>query len=164
MIVDTKDIETIENTEAAVEDIQVSLVPKEYVNGVWPEVKDYIAAAAAQTDGRYQADDVYELLTVNNYLLWVAFTPEKMHGAVVTCFLEYPRKKALHVMFLGGVGAKKWKNETMRVLQGFARDSDCDVLETSGKFSWEDSWSRVFKDDGFKPLWQTYEMHILKQG
>lgn len=151
-------------TEAAEENIQVSLVPKEYVNGVWPEVKDYIAAAVVQTDGRYHVDDVYSLLTENNYLLWVAFTEERMQGAVVTCFLEYPRKKALHVMFLGGVGAKKWKNETMRVLQDFARDSGCSVLETSGKFNWEDSWSRVFKDDGFRPLWQTYEVPVLKQG
>jgi len=161
MIADTKDIES---TEAAVEDIQVSLVPKEYIAGVWPEVKDYIAAAAAQTDGRYQADDVYELLMVNNYLLWVAFTAEKMHGAAVTCFLEYPGKKALHVMFLGGIGFKTWKTEIIQVLQDFARDSDCAVLETSGKFKWEDSWGRIFKDDGFRPLWQTYEIPILKQG
>jgi hypothetical protein len=151
-------------TEATEENIQVSLVPKEYVNGVWPEVKDYIAAAVKQTDGRYHEDDVLNLLIEHNYLLWVAFTEEKMQGAVVTCFLDYPRKKALHVMFLGGVGAKKWKNETMRVLQDFARDSDCTVLETSGKFDWEDSWSRVFKDDGFRPLWQTYEVPVLKQG
>lgn len=151
-------------TDVSGEGIEVSLVPKEYVAGVWPEVKDFMAAAAAQTEGRYNVDDVYDLIVEHNYLLWVAFSPTKMHGGVVTCFLNYPRKKALHVMFLGGVGAKQWKDATMLTLRKWAEDSECDVIETSGKFNWEESWRQVFKDDGFTPLWQTYEISVLARG
>ena len=148
-------------TDTVVENIQVSLVPKEYIDSVWPDVEGYIHEAAQVTDGRYVAMDVYDLLIEYNYLLWVAFSDAKMHGAVVTCELNYPHKKALHVMFLGGVDAPKWKADMMATLKRWAKDSGCDVVEGMVPVVHAEAWKRVYKDDGFRPLWQTYELSVL---
>ena len=148
-------------TDTVDEEIQVSLVPKEFVDSVWPEVKDYVESATRVTDGRYDVNSAYDLLIDYNYLLWVAFSTSKMHGAVITCEHNYPGKKALHVMFLGGVDAPKWKADMMTTLKGWAKDSGCDVVEGMVPLEHADAWKRVYKDDGFRPLWQTYELTVL---
>ena len=148
-------------TATVIENIQVSLVPKDYVHSVWPDVEGYMVDAAKVTDGRYDADSILRLLLDYNYLLWVAFSDLKMHGAVVTCELTYPHKKALHVMFLGGVDAPKWKADMMATLKRWAKDSGCDVVEGMVPLVHMEAWTRVYKDDGFRPLWQTYELTVL---
>jgi hypothetical protein len=134
----------------------ISLVPPDRVGDVWPLVKDYIDVAVYQTDGRYTLDDAFTLVAQHGYLLWIAFDEEKLKGAVITCFLTYPRKKVLHIMFLGGAEGRAWKDATLETLQRFAKDNECDCIEASGR----EGWSRVLKLDGFKPLWQTFELPV----
>lgn len=135
---------------------QISLVPPQYLDVAWDQVKDFIEVAVKQTDGRYEIDDAYMLVKEMGYLLWVALGENEMKGAVITCFLTYPRKKALHIMFLGGAEGRSWKEAMLKMLQRFARDQGCGVIEASGR----EGWSRVLKEDGFTPLWHTFELPV----
>lgn len=138
------------------EKIQISLVPEQFIDDAWARVSGYIATAVYQTDGRYTLDDAYTLVKEHGYLLWVAFGGGEMKGAVITRFAQYPRKKALHIQFLGGAEGRAWKTSMLEMLQRFARDQDCDCIEASGR----EGWSRVLKLDGFKPLWHTFEIPV----
>jgi hypothetical protein len=117
--------------------------------------------AAEYTVGRYDVDDIFDSVTQYNHQLWVAFDETKdIKGAVVTAIKQYPRKKYLDLVFIGGDDAIQWKDPMLKMLQHWAFDNECDGIESSGRMG----WGRVFKDDGYKMLWQTYELPIADAG
>lgn len=138
--------------------MKISLVPEQFAHDVWPDIKGFMADAAAETNGRYEEDDVLDLIINYHYLLWIAFNDSGIKGAVVTCFNEYPRKKYLHLMFCGGEkhGGMAWKNEMLSVLRSWAKDNECDGIEGFGRLGWE----KVFKDDGYTPSLRSFELPL----
>lgn len=136
--------------------MQVSAVPVEYVKEVWPDIKEYMQGAADYTYGRYDVDDILESITDYDHVLWIAFNEEGIKGAVVTSFVDYPRKRMLCMQFCGGVEVTDWQAPMLELLQRWAKDNDCDGIESTGRMG----WSKVFKSDGYKPLWQTYELPV----
>ena len=83
--------------------IQVSMVPREFVQQIWGDVKDYLDGAAQYTHGRYMVEDIYDAIMDYDHTLWIAFDEHKIKGAVVTNFAHYPKKKYLVMSFCGGV-------------------------------------------------------------
>jgi hypothetical protein len=92
--------------------------------------------------------------------LWIAFDDEKIKGAVVTNFMHYPKKKYLCMTFCGGVELDKWKDPMLKLLQHFAHDTHCDGIEATARLG----WTKIFKDDGHKPLWQTFQLPAAEAG
>lgn len=134
----------------------VSMVPPEHVQTCWPQIEKYIEAAAEYTYGRYTADDIKTCLTDYDYQLWVAFDNDGMKGAVVTNIVTYPRKKFLCMQFCGGKDLKEWKAPMLSLLQKFARDIQCDGIESVGR----PGWAKIFSGDGYKSIWVTYELPL----
>ncbi len=141
--------------------ITVSLIPHDHVEQVWPSVQPHMEKAAEYTYGRFTAEDILDSITQYDHNLWIAFNDDKeMIGAVVTRFLQYPRKKYLDLVFLGGDDGFSWKDPMLKMLQHWAYDNECDGIESAGRLG----WSRVFKEDGYKALWQTYELPVASTG
>jgi hypothetical protein len=136
--------------------MQVSAVPAEYVKQVWPDIKEYMQGAADYTYGRYDVDDILESITDYDHVLWIAFNEEGIKGAVVSSFVDYPRKRMLCMQFCGGIEVTTWQGPMLELLQRWSKDNDCDGIESTGRVG----WSKVFKSDGYKPLWQTYELPV----
>lgn len=140
--------------------MQVSMVPSEHVDAVWDSVKDYLDGAAQYTHGRYTVDDIYDCIKEYDYTLWVAFDKDKIKGAVVTSFAYYPRKKYLVMTFCGGEQLEQWKGPMLKLLQRFAYDTQCDGIEATARLG----WAKIFKSDGHKPLWQTFQLPAADAG
>lgn len=140
--------------------IQVTLIPREHVSEVWPLVKDYLAEAAKYTHGRYEVDDIYDAIMDYDHMLWIAFDEEKIKGAVVTNFANYPKKKYLVMSFCGGVELDQWKDSMLKLLQHWAFDNHCDGIEATARIG----WTKIFKDDGHVPLWQTFQLPAANAG
>jgi hypothetical protein len=136
----------------------VSLVPFERVHECWANVAPFMERAAEYTFGRYHADDIYDLCSQRqDYQLWVAFDNEgKFYGAVVTSFTEYPGKRVLSMHFCGGDELHLWKEPMLDLLKRWARDTQCDAIESTGRKGWE----KIFKNDGYKVQWVTYELPV----
>jgi hypothetical protein len=134
--------------------IQVSLVPPALVNQIWPQVEEYLKGAADYTHGRYEVEDIRTTITDRDHHLWIAFDGAKIKGAVVTSYIKYPRKKALCMTFCGGVDLDEWKSPMLKLLQAWAFDGKCDCIESTARFG----WAKVFNTDGYKPLWQAFEL------
>ena len=62
--------------------IQVSLVPAEHVDGCWGKIEAFVEKAAKYTYGRYSAANIYDMVIDGDYQLWIAFTDNKIKGAV----------------------------------------------------------------------------------
>jgi len=134
--------------------MMVSLVPAEHAEAMWPKVRPHLMKAAEYTFGRYEPEDMLTGVVEYGDSLWIAFEEEDVKGAVVTTFSTYPRKRYVNMIFCGGEELNRWKGPMLDILQKWAFDHGCDGIECSGRLGWE----RIFKEDGFKFLWQTFEL------
>ena len=134
--------------------VQVSVVPMDCVLGVWPKIAHYVKLSTDYSYGRFEPEDVLDLILDGKYLLWIAYEGSVIKGIVVTTIVTYPRKKYLYLMFCGGEDGFDWKDEMLRVMKCWAYDNQCDGIEANGRLG----WSKIFKADGYKPLWQLFEL------
>jgi hypothetical protein len=136
--------------------MHISLVPKEFIPEVWPSIVGYVERATKYTFGKYEPEDVFNLLMEYGYPLWIAFDDTGIKGAVVTRFVEYPRKKYLFLEFCGGNDGFNWKDEMLSTLRSWANDNGCDGIEGMGRAGWK----RVFAKDGYTPTLQHFELGV----
>ena len=137
------------------------MVPKEHVLAIWERIAPLMEGAADYTFGRYTVDDMLTSVMDYEHTLWIAFNEDKeVRGATITCIKQYPRKRYLDMVFVGGEDGFGWKDEMLRMLQHYAYDMNCDGIESAGRLG----WSKIFKNDGYKMLWQTYELPIANRG
>ena len=136
--------------------IEVSAVPIEYVPECWPKVEAFLEGAAEYTHGRFTASNIYDRIVEDGYVLWVAFEGDVIIGAVVTNVLDYPQKKVLAMPYCGGVELVKWKDPMLALLRKFAAQVGCQAIEATAR----KGWAKVFKDDGYKEQWVTFELPL----
>ena len=140
--------------------MQVTLIPRDHLDTVWPLVEQYMHMAAEYTFGRYTAEDIKDSIQGYDHDLWAAFDDNKIKGIVVTNFVQYPQMRCLAMQFTAGEDLKDWKAPMLNLLQKWASDNNCDKIESSGR----PGWPRVFKDDGCNVLWHTYELPVAGSG
>lgn len=140
--------------------MNVTLVPREHTEAMWPLVDHFMDKAAEYTYGRYTAEDIKESILNYDHHLWVAFNDAGIKGVVVTSFVQYPQMRCLAMQFTAGDDLKDWKAPMLDLLQKWAFDNNCDKIESSGR----PGWPRVFKDDGCSVLWHTYELPVAEMG
>jgi len=137
--------------------MQVSYIAPEYIEVVWSKIEEYLKGAADYTYGRFNVEDIKQGLYTKPQQLWIAYDEEEnVYGAVVTEILIYPRMRTLVMHFTGGVELESWKPDMLKLLQRFAKDSGCDVIESYGRMG----WSKVFKNDGFNSRFMFYELPV----
>ena len=134
--------------------MQASMVPAEHAWRVWPDIREYMEGAAEYTFGRYTADDIYECVMEKDHTLWIAFDEAFIHGAVVTYIATYPRARYVVMAFAGGADGVMWKDPMLTILQKWAFDNGCTGIEATARLG----WSRIFKHNEYKPIWQTFEL------
>ena len=140
--------------------MQVTLIPDQHVYNVWSRMYPYMEKAAEYTHGRYSADDILDSITQYDHQLWAAFEDDKIVGVTVTYFKQYPRKKCLDLVFCAGDEGMQWKDPMLKMLQHWAYDNDCDSIEATGRLG----WAGIFKNDGYKPMWQIFELPVADRG
>ena len=116
----------------------ISLVPVTDIRNVWGDISRHIKKATDYPYGRYEEIDVLHGCVTNKFHLWIVYSdgPEYI-GAAITEVLDYPRKKALSVVFLSGDNFSEWMPEIDKKFVEFAKVLDCDFVEACGRAGWE---------------------------
>ena len=141
-------------------EIRISLVPFERTTEAWDTVTEFMESAADVTNGRYEALDILDALLNFDHHLWVVFDEERILGALVTALKVYPSKKYLELAFIAGHEGPTWKDKMLDIMQRWAYDNDCDGIESSARLG----WAKIFKDDGYRPMWQVFELPMREEG
>lgn len=140
--------------------MQVALIPTEQVYNVWSRTYPFMEKAAEYTYGRYLPEDILDSIVQYDHHLWLAFEGEDIKGITVTRFAQYPRIRCLDMVFCAGDEGMEWKDPMLKILQHWAYDNHCDRIESSGRVG----WAKIFKNDGYKALWQVYELPVANSG
>jgi hypothetical protein len=118
---------------------------------------------AKHTYGRYTVENIYECIRDYDYQLWIAYKKQDNEiiiiAAVVTRIDTYPNKRYVSMAFCGGIDLNIWKDAMLATLRRFAQDNHCDGIEATAR----PGWAKIFKNDGHKPLWSTFELPLVKE-
>ena len=120
--------------------INISLVPVDEVRNIWENVSRHVKKATDYTYGRYKEIDVLHECLIGKFNLWIVYREEEevaYIGAAVTEVLQYPRKKALSVVFLSGDDFSEWMPEIDKKFVDFAKVLECDFVEACGRAGWD---------------------------
>ena len=124
---------------------------------MWSQLEPHMRKAAEHTEGRFDTQDIFEFVLNGSGQLWGAFLDDRVVGVLVTRPIQYPRKKCLDIVFLGGDDGFSWKDQMLEVLQRWAQDTGCEAIESVGR----SGLIRAFKGSGCRPLWQVMEFPVM---
>lgn len=141
-------------------DYRITLVPPIRIMDAWLLAEPFMRRAAEFTHGRYAADDILDVVLNLNHHLWLVYSDDGVKGALVTALKQYPQKKYLDLAFIGGDDGHSWKDQMLDIMRKWAYDNSCDGIEASARLGWQ----KIFKDDGYRPLWQTFELPMGDEG
>lgn len=115
----------------------LSAVSQTEVKQVWSTVAPLLAPAVALSNGRVDMASVFEWLSDRRYILWVAYSTDRIiRAAFVTREARYPRRKMLTIDIAGGSEMRSWVTEADRVFRAYARDVGLDGVELAGRAGW----------------------------
>jgi hypothetical protein len=116
--------------------MKVSLIPIDHVHRVWSQVGPILKRAIETSNGRYTDHDVFNLCMQGRQQLWVMFEDDVIHAAATTSVTDYPQRRALTGVFVAGNRMKEWNEPFVDMLERFAKDVGCDLVEMTGRIGW----------------------------
>lgn len=122
--------------------MHISLVPKEEVTKIWPQVEPYIKAALDVFPNRYEPPDVFIEILIGEQTLWLAFEKEdtgEIHilGCWTLRILDYPQTKSCLIEWVGGENIDEWFVDGMKYIEDYAKDMGCSMIEANGRIGWK---------------------------
>lgn len=137
--------------------LQVSLVPSEEVPKIWDKVSHMLKQATDLSYGRYGLNDLKKKLLEGEFHLWIIFDDDySIVAAVTTTFTYYPSMKTVHGQFLGGDRLPEWRDLMCDILDRWAIDNSCQMVELSGRAG----WAKVLEPNGYKEVFRTYQREL----
>ena len=113
----------------------VSAIPAEYVETVWSECAPLLRRAIEYANGEFDIDDVLGWLKNRDMQLWVAID-DKIVMACTTEVLDYPKKRVLRAILVGGDGMRDWIGDLDRALAEYAKQIGAKSIEAVGRKGW----------------------------
>ncbi len=108
---------------------------------MWPVVGPLLEPAVKCSHGCYELDDVLADIKAGKQALWVDWEGgQHINAAMTTMFDQYPRKKTLKVVFVGGRHMKKWLPEFRSLVEAHAKRNGADAVEGFFRKGWVKVW------------------------
>lgn len=138
--------------------IQVSAVPFEYVDDVWPHVKKHLRRALSMQGKMYTLESIKEMMERKALALWVMVDDETgdVVAASTTRIIEYPECRAMAIDWIGGRRMKEWLPQLAQIMDAYAKDHGCSHIEGGGRAG----WVKALAPYGYKPWMPTYRKDL----
>ncbi len=137
--------------------MKVSLVPQEAIGSVWKDVDEILKRAVDTVKDKSEVIDILTGIYEGMYVLWVVMNEDdKIIAAFTTRLIQYPRRRALALDWVGGTQMKEWEDQLIETMKRYANELDCSHLEGYGR----KGWGRALKKYGFYPEYIAYRMEL----
>jgi hypothetical protein len=129
--------------------VNVSGVPLEAVDGMWPMVVDHIIKGLEHGHGELDIEDIYGGLKSRDMQLWAAFqTDGECVASLVTEIFYFGKKKVMRFIVIGGGHMADWL-DNIDILQEWAKENECERVEAYCR----DGLARRLEKYGYKKLY-----------
>lgn len=99
----------------------------------WVRIEPMLARATERT-GAYQPIDVLQLAFAGRLAIWFCETEAgRLDAVMVTTVQQYPRRRILEVLALGGGNMRAWLRPAARSLMAHAKQLGCDAIIAIGR-------------------------------
>ena len=143
-------------------DVQTDLIftpiPKDYASAIWPNVAKVLKRSVATADGKYEVDDILDMVLKDELVLWVVLDTnnDEIIAAVTTRLIEYPQGNAMALDWVGGTRMKEWLPMAHPIMVSYAEDHNCKYLEGYGR----KAWGRMLGKYGWNPDYIAWKMDL----
>ncbi len=137
--------------------MRVSLVPQEAIGSVWKDVDGILKRAVDTVKDKSEVIDILTGIYEGMYVLWVVMNEDdKIVAAFTTRLIQYPRRRALALDWVGGTQMKEWEDQLIDTMKRYGNELGCSHLEGYGR----KGWGRALKKYGFYPEYIAYRMEL----
>ena len=137
--------------------MRVSLVPQEAIGSVWKDVDGILKRAVDTVKDKSEVIDILTGVYEGMYALWVVMNEDdKIEAAFTTRLIQYPRRRALALDWVGGTQMKEWEDQLIDTMKRYGNELGCSHLEGYGR----KGWGRALKKYGFYPEYIAYRMEL----
>ena len=143
----THSVTTLEQTESTGTTEQlgqpcnVALVDADKVSSIWEEVYPLLEKAQVYAAGELDTQDFFDMVKNGDMQLWIAEDDGGIFAMMLTEFVQYPRKKVMRIVSIGGKEMNRWM-KYFPALEAAALSVGCTGFEVFGR----KGWLRVLKD------------------
>ena len=123
----------------------MTAVPSTELKSIWPKVASLLSPAIGFSGGRIDMASVFDWLTDQRYILWLAYQDGRIGAAFVTREAHYPLRSMLAVDLAGGSHLDEWANSATATFQAYARAAGLSGVECAGR----KGWTRAVRDCGW---------------
>ena len=132
-------------------------MPKEAVGSVWKDVDEILNRAVDTVKDKSEVIDILTGVYEDMYALWVVMNDDdKVIAAFTTRLIQYPRRRALALDWVGGTQMKEWEDQLIDTMKRYGNELGCSHLEGYGR----KGWGRALKKYGFYPEYIAYRMEL----
>lgn len=137
--------------------MKVSLVPQEAIGSVWKDVDEILKRAVDTVKDKSEVIDILTGVYEGMYALWIVMNEDdKIIAAFTTRLIQYPRRRALALDWVGGTQMKEWEDQLIDTMKRYGNELGCSHLEGYGR----KGWGRALKKYGFYPEYIAYRMEL----
>ena len=133
--------ESTGTTEQLGQPCNVALVDVDKVASIWEEVYPLLEKAQVYAAGELDTQDFFEMVENGDMQLWIAEDDGGIFAMMLTEFVQYPRKKVMRIVSIGGREMNRWM-KYFPALEAAALSVGCTGFEVFGR----KGWLRVLKD------------------
>lgn len=101
----------------------------------WETAREYLQQAIRLNGGALTADDVYNAIASKDMQLWGVHNGD-LKSVIVTEIINYPSRKRLNIVLIGGHEIEDWESIAESTLCEFAKENMCDSLQIIGRRGW----------------------------
>lgn len=123
-------------------------------NAHWHQAKELLQRAIDLNGGKFDLDDIKQRIDEQKMQLWGIHDGE-LKAAMVTEVVNYPQKRCLRVVLIGGFGIDDWEPMVARTLDGYGKAQGASAVEIWGRRG----WVRQLAKYGYRE----YETVVLKE-
>lgn len=125
-----------EHSISPASEARLSLIPREYVDGMWPHVEKMLLRSYRRADQNIPLTLRRDLRSGHRQL-WIITTGDvTIVAAGVTCIFAMRSGLALKIEHLGGGSMRLWLS-TLRELERYALNQGCKKLMWEGRRGWK---------------------------
>ncbi len=136
--------------------LKIVAVPSDRAHEFWPLAMPHLERASRTNDGLFSPENIEASIKTGEYILWVVLDGKDVIAAATTRVIQYPRRKALAIDWLGGSRMKEWIDDINAAFFKHAEFNGCSHVECCGPRA----WGRVLGKFGWNQVYVTYRREI----